>query len=167
MSIDHHNLTIIASDGAPIQPVEAGAYGMTTGERFDFILDASAEIGKYWMRIKGRGCPGPGPGFEELALLVYEGAAGLPDPPEIEQPYPLEVIVNPFNRKSSEFVKNIMDLSAAGKHLDLIQVPQQTTRIASRARRQKTTTQNKKQKVSGDCTGLGLESSKYLELSTL
>ncbi|XP_033638235.1 laccase-5-like [Asterias rubens] len=120
VSIDHHNLTIIASDGAPLQPVEAGAYGMSSGERFDFILDASAEIGKYWMRIKGRDCHG----FEELALLVYEGAADQPDPPEVEQPYPSEVIVNPFNRKSSEYVKNIIDLSAAVNGTEQVPVPE-------------------------------------------
>ncbi len=112
VSIDHHNLTIIASDGASLQPVEAGAYGMASGERFDFILDASADIGKYWMRIKGRDCYEIG----ELALVVYEGASDQPDPPQTEQPYPSKVLVNPFNMKSSEFVKNINDLSAAGKH---------------------------------------------------
>ena len=112
VSIDHHNLTIIASDGASLEPVQASAFGISSGERFDFVLDAKAVVGKYWMRIKGfDSCRE----MEELALVVYEGSSNHPDPPNEEPYYPSGVLVNPFNMKSSPSVVNINELNSAGK----------------------------------------------------
>ncbi|XP_038052309.1 laccase-like [Patiria miniata] len=109
VSVDGHNLTIIASDGAPVEPLEVGSVGLTSGERYDFVLDAKREVGKYWLRVKGRSACKH---LEELALVVYDGAEGHPDPPE-ERPQPSGVQLNPFNTKSSNSVVNVHELSSA------------------------------------------------------
>ncbi|XP_038051054.1 laccase-2-like [Patiria miniata] len=110
VSVDEHNLTVIASDGAPFQPIEVGTLGLSSGERFDFVLDARADVGKYWMRIKGQdSCED----MQGLALLIYEGAEDLPEPSE-ESPSQMGVLLNPFNMKSSPGVVNTNELIAIG-----------------------------------------------------
>ncbi|XP_022088125.1 laccase-5-like [Acanthaster planci] len=112
VSIDGHNLTVIASDGAPFEPVQVRAFGISSGERFDFVLDAEAEVGKYWIRVKGiDSCED----MQALALLVYEGAAHHPDPPEEVVSDPRGIILNPFNKKSSKEFVNMHDMIATGK----------------------------------------------------
>ncbi|XP_038051053.1 oxidoreductase OpS5-like [Patiria miniata] len=111
VSVDEHNLTVIASDGAPFQPIQVAALGLSSGERFDFVLNTRQEVGKYWMRITGREfCAG----MKGLALLIYEGADGLPDPPEEETPSQMGVLLNPFNMKSSPGVVTTNELIAIG-----------------------------------------------------
>lgn len=53
VSVDGHNLTVIASDGFPLVPIDTTALIVYAGERFDFVLNASAEIGNYWIRYRG------------------------------------------------------------------------------------------------------------------
>lgn len=50
VSIDKHNLTIVASDGYDIKPVKAESFIINPGERFDFLVDADQEVGNYWIR---------------------------------------------------------------------------------------------------------------------
>ena len=74
VSVQDHPLTVIGTDGSPIEPVEVSRIGVASGERYDFVLTANQEIGNYWFRIytDDHGCP-----FavkEQLAILRYEGA---------------------------------------------------------------------------------------------
>jgi FtsP/CotA-like multicopper oxidase with cupredoxin domain len=41
ISVDQHNLTMVAVDGFDITPVVAESFIITPGERYNFILDAS------------------------------------------------------------------------------------------------------------------------------
>jgi FtsP/CotA-like multicopper oxidase with cupredoxin domain len=54
LSIEEHNLTIISTDGNPIQPVDVKSFFIMSGERVDFVLNASQNINKnYWIKVKG------------------------------------------------------------------------------------------------------------------
>ena len=69
-------------------------------------------VGKYWIRVKGRNfCEG----VQGKALLVYEGAADLPDPPVEEAPAPIGIVLNPYNQKSSSGFVNTNELISVGK----------------------------------------------------
>jgi L-ascorbate oxidase len=53
-SIDEHNLTVISTDGNPIQPVNVKSFFIMPGERVDFVLNASQNSNKnYWIKVKG------------------------------------------------------------------------------------------------------------------
>ena len=55
LSIDGHNMTVIASDGKPIVPFEVESFVLYAGERFDFVLSATQSVGNYWVKVKGIG----------------------------------------------------------------------------------------------------------------
>ncbi|XP_022087951.1 laccase-like isoform X2 [Acanthaster planci] len=108
VSVDGHNLTIIASDGSPVEPVEADFYIIYGGERFDFVLDANATVGNYWMRVKGLAdCKF----VQDLAVVRYVGAPDT-DPTEDEKIDRQGVFVNPFNQEASETAIAIPQLNA-------------------------------------------------------
>ncbi len=52
ISIDQHNLIIIATDGGSIDPYECKSFVIFAGERYDFVLDATFESGDFWMRVE-------------------------------------------------------------------------------------------------------------------
>ena len=72
VSVDGHNITVIASDGYDMEPEEAESFIINPGERFDFELLANQPIGNYWIRgitvVKSRH-------QRADAILRYEGAA--------------------------------------------------------------------------------------------
>lgn len=53
VSIDDHNLTIIASDGQPLEPFVTEILIIYGGERFDFVINANQSVGNYWIRANG------------------------------------------------------------------------------------------------------------------
>ncbi|SPP77695.1 laccase [Drosophila guanche] len=53
LSIDNHDLVVIASDGNDIEPVQVQKIMLHGAERFDFVLHANQEVANYWIRIKG------------------------------------------------------------------------------------------------------------------
>ncbi|XP_062608275.1 uncharacterized protein LOC134270113 [Saccostrea cucullata] len=52
VSVDDHVITIIESDGYPVQPKTVESFVINPGERFDFILEANQTIDNYWIRGK-------------------------------------------------------------------------------------------------------------------
>lgn len=46
-------MTIIASDGADIEPIRATSLVLNGGERFDFVLEANRNVSNYWMHVQG------------------------------------------------------------------------------------------------------------------
>ena len=84
-SIDGHNLTTIATDSYFIQPIEeVHSIIVHSGERYDFLLNATADISNYIIRIETleamSDCLGSAP-FASLnhyaeAILHYETAPG-------------------------------------------------------------------------------------------
>ncbi len=52
VSIDNHNLVIIATDGAPTKPFTCKSFRIFNAERYDFVLDANQAHGNYWLRVE-------------------------------------------------------------------------------------------------------------------
>ncbi|BFZ22137.1 hypothetical protein BsWGS_25176 [Bradybaena similaris] len=73
-SIDDHNLTVIASDGQPLQPFTTDSFNIYAGERYDFVLHANSVLGNYWIRLRGYGMCEPNR-LTQTAILRYQGAA--------------------------------------------------------------------------------------------
>ncbi|XP_013389794.1 laccase isoform X2 [Lingula anatina] len=74
VSVDAHNLTVIAADGVDVKPLEVDAFGIKPGERFDVVLHANQSVGNYWLKAAGLvDC-----GFlahVALGVIRYDGAA--------------------------------------------------------------------------------------------
>ncbi|KAL4895180.1 multicopper oxidase-domain-containing protein [Aspergillus ambiguus] len=49
-TIDGHKLTVIAADFVPIVPYETESILMTSGQRYDVIVEANQDGGNFWMR---------------------------------------------------------------------------------------------------------------------
>ena len=80
ISIENHNLTVIGSDGSPLEPVEVDSFLVFPGERYDFVVNANAnQLRDYWIKIRGEGdCF-----WNELsqrAILRYERVLTANDP---------------------------------------------------------------------------------------
>ena len=79
-SIDGHNLTVVNTDGFWIEPQEVDYVVIHTGERYDFILEANAEVKDYWIQAETleihRDSAGPPPylsqGHVAEAILQYK-----------------------------------------------------------------------------------------------
>lgn len=70
-SIEKHNITLIASDGHPIEPLyDLEALVLYPGERFDIVVNADQAIGNYLIRVKGFGACGYSK-LMETAILNY------------------------------------------------------------------------------------------------
>nr|AAN17506.1 laccase 1 [Manduca sexta] len=81
MSVDGHNITVIASDGYDLEPITATSLVTYAGERYDFILDANNEIDNYWIRFRGlMDCDEIYTRAKQVAVLHYEGAMDLEPP---------------------------------------------------------------------------------------
>uniref|UniRef100_A0A182VY04 Uncharacterized protein n=1 Tax=Anopheles minimus TaxID=112268 RepID=A0A182VY04_9DIPT len=76
LSIENHNLTVIASDGFGIQPLEdLGSFVSYAGERFDFVVKANQPIGNYLIRFRGlMDCDERFTSAYQFAVLRYRGA---------------------------------------------------------------------------------------------
>jgi FtsP/CotA-like multicopper oxidase with cupredoxin domain len=72
--IDGHLLTVIATDGAPVQPIQVDNLVLAPGERYDVLLKAVQE-GARWVRAVTLD------GKEALAVLRYAGAPAAEPPP--------------------------------------------------------------------------------------
>ncbi|XP_046753251.1 laccase-1-like [Diprion similis] len=71
--IQNHNLTLIATDGSPIEPITVDAFVSYPGERYDFILstnDTSLDGDAFWIYITGLGsCENMD--IDQYAVLSY------------------------------------------------------------------------------------------------
>ncbi|XP_072013206.1 uncharacterized protein [Amphiura filiformis] len=108
VSVDSHKLTVIASDGASLEPYETDIFVIFGGERFDVVLNADQDVGNYWMRVKGLAdCRFQ----QELAIVRYVGAPEE-DPQEAEILVPEGVVLNPWNEAASDTAIPIVNLNA-------------------------------------------------------
>ncbi|PVD33733.1 hypothetical protein C0Q70_04993 [Pomacea canaliculata] len=53
VSIDNHQLIVIAVDGQPLDPRPLDTFIINPGERYDFVLNADEVPGCYWIRLIG------------------------------------------------------------------------------------------------------------------
>ncbi|XP_072045967.1 uncharacterized protein [Amphiura filiformis] len=80
VTVQDHNLTVIATDGNPIKPIVVDKIGLSSGERYDFVLTANKDVGNYWFRLASTDPPCAN-AIEGLAVLRYSGAPDA-DPSE-------------------------------------------------------------------------------------
>lgn len=52
ISVDGHQLTVVASDSHDIEHVLADAVIVTPGERYDFEVNATRDVDNYWIRAE-------------------------------------------------------------------------------------------------------------------
>ena len=74
VSVDDHNLLVIASDGSPFEPIEVKSVIIFAGERYDFVINANKTVGNYWIRIGGMADCGVKQA-KQVAILRYKGAS--------------------------------------------------------------------------------------------
>lgn len=77
VSVDNHNITVIASDGKMVVPVEVESFWVHPGERFDFLLHATARKGKYMIRGVAEDSINPIPAEAVLHYLGAEPDVGI------------------------------------------------------------------------------------------
>jgi FtsP/CotA-like multicopper oxidase with cupredoxin domain len=76
VSLDAHNLTVIAADFVPIVPYNTSWLFIGIGERYDVIITASQPIGNYWFRAEvQQGCGSNANNGNIKAIFHYQGAA--------------------------------------------------------------------------------------------
>ena len=51
-SIDGHVLTLIATDGNPVEPFNLTSVALDSADRFDFIVHANREVDNYWIKFE-------------------------------------------------------------------------------------------------------------------
>lgn len=74
-----HNLTVLASDSFDLRPETVDRVISNSGERYDFVVDASQCGGNFWIRVTGLGvCDLINP-LEQYALLSYDEARPIRD----------------------------------------------------------------------------------------
>ncbi|XP_067009264.2 uncharacterized protein [Anabrus simplex] len=73
LSIERHRLIVIATDGTPVQPEPVSSVVLLAGERYDFVLEASQEIGTYWLHLQGLG-PCAIERIHQVGILKYIGS---------------------------------------------------------------------------------------------
>ncbi|KAK3775407.1 hypothetical protein RRG08_013252 [Elysia crispata] len=105
ISVDGHTLTVIASDGGPIEPFTADSFHILSGERYDFILyaDKTTTLRNYWIRARGMVLCG----FKkahQVAVLHYAGAPDVdpPEPTDWDSSIRGGILLNPWNGPSSD-----------------------------------------------------------------
>ncbi|XP_031843304.2 uncharacterized protein LOC116431677 [Nomia melanderi] len=102
LSIQGHNLTIIAMDGKPVKPVVVDSIVSFAGERYDFVINTNQTPGAYWIQVRGQiSCAANQ--IMALALLQYTNASTTPATaaPNYSDVSPDRVIMNPLDGNCS------------------------------------------------------------------
>uniref|UniRef100_A0A8D8I2J0 Laccase-4 n=1 Tax=Culex pipiens TaxID=7175 RepID=A0A8D8I2J0_CULPI len=70
LQIENHPLQIIASDSFNVQPVTVNTLVTTSGERYDFVVNADQPSANYWIRLRAIG-PCDYLNIDQTAVLSY------------------------------------------------------------------------------------------------
>lgn len=82
VALDGHPFTVISADFTPIVPFEATSLVLAVGQRYEVIINATEDIGNYWLRVgTGGRCDGPNANAGNIkSIFRYAGAGyGQPD----------------------------------------------------------------------------------------
>ncbi|XP_018575474.1 laccase [Anoplophora glabripennis] len=98
LTIQGHNLTLIATDGEPVHPVLVNTIISFSGERYDFVINADQAPTAYWMQLRGLGECGIRR-VQQLAILRYARGPYQPssNPPTYDYGIPQGVVLNPLD----------------------------------------------------------------------
>ncbi|XP_071494651.1 uncharacterized protein [Diadema antillarum] len=106
VSVDYHELIVIAADGAPIDPLVVDRITIYSGERYDFVLDANQEKDSYWIRVEGGvACAS----FQEFAILRYDVTPLDVEPDEDKSIRSEGVTLNPMDGTDGILISNLGD----------------------------------------------------------
>uniref|UniRef100_A0A1I8JPE7 Plastocyanin-like domain-containing protein n=1 Tax=Macrostomum lignano TaxID=282301 RepID=A0A1I8JPE7_9PLAT len=103
LSVANHSLLVIATDGAPVVPIEVDSLIIYAGERFDFVLTADRPPGNYLLMVAGLAdCDSASPWpvrHRELRRYRRDATAGRREPSLLGHARrPGGRQLNPFNR---------------------------------------------------------------------
>ncbi|XP_026758133.1 uncharacterized protein LOC113517610 [Galleria mellonella] len=100
LTVEGHNLTIIATDGEPVQPVQVNTIISFSGERYDFVIEANNIPGAYWIQVRGLGECGT-KRAQQLAILRYARGPYQPSSPAptYDVGLPQGVVMNPLDAR--------------------------------------------------------------------
>ncbi|KAL3485117.1 multicopper oxidase-domain-containing protein [Aspergillus germanicus] len=110
-SIDNHDFLVVANDLVPIVPYRTNNVIITSGQRYDIVVEANQDIGNYWMRATPQVAPCQAPENEYpnniRGIIRYEGASTTADP--ISAPWPLSQSCGdePYNELVPYMAKNV------------------------------------------------------------
>ncbi|XP_043604927.1 laccase-4-like [Bombus pyrosoma] len=95
LTIEGHSLTVITSDGQPMQPVVVDSIVSLAGERYDFVINTNQTPGAYWIQLRGLDDCAYNR-IQQLALLQYEGASITPKTkePTFDNPIPNGLVLD-------------------------------------------------------------------------
>ncbi|XP_018803993.1 PREDICTED: laccase-5 isoform X2 [Bactrocera latifrons] len=122
VTIEGHTMTVISTDGEPVQPVDVNTIISFSGERYDFIINANQPVGAYWIQVRGLGECGIRR-TQQLGILRYARGPYQPAsaPPTYDVGIPQGVVMNPLdaicNRKRNDAVcvSNLKNAKAVDK----------------------------------------------------
>lgn len=117
IEVEKHSMRVLASDSFDLQPVTVESLISNSGERYDFVIDADENSGRFWIRVQGMG-PCATREMEQFAILAYDEFSPLedlafnyPTPPvssEHLNPNPRVSIKNMFKRFVQYFIKSFI-----------------------------------------------------------
>lgn len=99
LQIENHKMEIIASDSFHLQPQTVDTLVTTSGERYDFVVEANGTKDTYWVRLRALG-PCEQLRLEQFAVLSYRGEFSVDEafpetvPPPYDDPFPNAATVN-------------------------------------------------------------------------
>ncbi|KAI6823193.1 Laccase-3 [Hortaea werneckii] len=79
MSLDGHQMEVIASDFVPIEPFNTTNLFLGIGQRYDVIIHADQAPGSYWFRVEAQDSAGCGSNYNNgniRSIFSYEGHEG-------------------------------------------------------------------------------------------
>ncbi|XP_078042066.1 uncharacterized protein LOC144472650 [Augochlora pura] len=111
LTIEGHNLTVIATDGESVQPVVVTSIVSYAGERYDFVINTDQSPGAYWIQLRAlEECD---MGIQQLAILQYNNASMTPfiDEPTYSGGLANGTILNPTIGNCEQEVANAVCVS--------------------------------------------------------
>ncbi|XP_046680736.1 laccase-3-like [Homalodisca vitripennis] len=77
LTIENHDMVIIAADAGSIKPYRVDSITMSPGERYSFVVNCNRTVNSYWIQVRTIGyCNATG--AYQLAVLRYRGAGRTP-----------------------------------------------------------------------------------------
>ncbi|VVC95323.1 unnamed protein product [Leptidea sinapis] len=70
VGISEHLVTVVATDGKPVQPIITEAVKLYPGERMDVVVRADRHRSGYWLQVKGEGVCAQ---LSARAMFIYSG----------------------------------------------------------------------------------------------
>ncbi|ESO98873.1 hypothetical protein LOTGIDRAFT_158826 [Lottia gigantea] len=105
ISIQDHQLLMIASDSYPFQPVIVNSFNIFAGERYDFVVLTDRVVDNYFIHVRGLAdCGSQFKQAKQHAVLKYRGAQDIsfgPHRPDYDAGRREGVRLNPWNRRAS------------------------------------------------------------------